>query len=604
MAIKITEIFVSLGLSSASFTKGMNDMKKLAFGSAKEIERSFKIIGVAVAGASAAAAAGLAALVKHQINVADGLHKLSQRTGIAVETLSGLAHAAKLSDVSTEQLGKGLQFLAKWMVANQRGGEDIKTVFFEMAERFSKTADGAQKTAAAMKVFGVAGAEMIPLLNQGRAELEAAWQEAEKLGLIIDSKTAAAAERFNDNLTRLQGVLVGFANQIMTENVGSLTLLSNWFLNTGIAAEKAGEDITAGFLNKFLIGVFAARGALEDFLSMLGESTGLGEPVVDAGGLGLEARIQQAVQQIQILNQEISDLGSAGGPRAAESLGDLAAGSEKAAKKQATLEQMLAGTNLALEKMAFAARKASLEMEKDLFRTPPDVGPLGLPTAEEQRETMEFLSKLPGAISLQLPPLQAVNELWFEMKQHLQGITFNALMDLGRQVAGLGTSWKQFFRNVLGDLAQMVWYLLVVKPLMGAIFGGQQSGGGGGGGFSWGGLFSGILGGLGGLFGLGGGIGQVSATPPYVPPRQFGGPVTAGRAYLVGEGGPELFVPRVGGEVVAGGRGRGAGGDTYIDARGADANVEFRVARALRAAEDRGAMKSIFLHRELAMRRA
>lgn len=62
---------------------------------------------------------------------------------------------------------------------------------------------------------------------------------------------------------------------------------------------------------------------------------------------------------------------------------------------------------------------------------------------------------------------------------------------------------------------------------------GAQGGGGG----------QGLGAALAGLLGLTGGA----------PGRATGGPVSAGRAYLVGERGPELFVPHGGGRIVAGG---------------------------------------------------
>jgi hypothetical protein len=67
------------------------------------------------------------------------------------------------------------------------------------------------------------------------------------------------------------------------------------------------------------------------------------------------------------------------------------------------------------------------------------------------------------------------------------------------------------------------------------------SGGGSGGGH--GGLLSSIGSVLGGLFGA--------------PGRATGGPVSPGRAYRVGENGPELFVPTSAGRVETGGAGRG-----------------------------------------------
>ena len=60
--------------------------------------------------------------------------------------------------------------------------------------------------------------------------------------------------------------------------------------------------------------------------------------------------------------------------------------------------------------------------------------------------------------------------------------------------------------------------------------------------------------------------------------RASGGPVTAGKAFLVGERGPELFVPAVSGQIVA--NGAMAAGPTFIvDARGADVGAVARLER-------------------------
>lgn len=51
------------------------------------------------------------------------------------------------------------------------------------------------------------------------------------------------------------------------------------------------------------------------------------------------------------------------------------------------------------------------------------------------------------------------------------------------------------------------------------------------------------------------GIGSLFASLLGSPGRMTGGPVTAGRSYVVGERGPELFVPSTGGRIEAPGRG-------------------------------------------------
>ncbi len=63
---------------------------------------------------------------------------------------------------------------------------------------------------------------------------------------------------------------------------------------------------------------------------------------------------------------------------------------------------------------------------------------------------------------------------------------------------------------------------------------------------------SAIRSGLGALFGgggLGGALASLAAGLAGAPGRAAGGPVAAGRAYLVGERGPELFVPAAAGRV-------------------------------------------------------
>jgi hypothetical protein len=87
----------------------------------------------------------------------------------------------------------------------------------------------------------------------------------------------------------------------------------------------------------------------------------------------------------------------------------------------------------------------------------------------------------------------------------------------------------------------------------------------------------GLLGGLGNLFGLfGGGSGVDQAANigdliHFIPALAEGGPVSPGGTYLVGENGPEIFRPSVGGSIIP--NGNGGGMVVHIDARGAQRGV-------------------------------
>ena len=70
----------------------------------------------------------------------------------------------------------------------------------------------------------------------------------------------------------------------------------------------------------------------------------------------------------------------------------------------------------------------------------------------------------------------------------------------------------------------------------------------------------GSLGGIGRAGSGGGGLLSGLLGVAGLPGRATGGPVSPGRAYVVGERGPEMFVPTSSGQVMAGGSGSGRGG--------------------------------------------
>ncbi len=189
-----------------------------------------------IAGASIAAlGVGMTALVMPVARVGDEFFKLSQKTGVSVEALTALDYAAKLSDVSTEGLTKGLQRLSVALFDSRfEGAEGSKAlqalgvaatdahgqirpteqVLLDLAEKFADMPDGADKAALAIKLFGREGLNLIPFLNQGREGITALMEEAQRLGLVMSEDVARASEVFNDNLTRLSAIFEGVQRQI------------------------------------------------------------------------------------------------------------------------------------------------------------------------------------------------------------------------------------------------------------------------------------------------------------------------------------------------------------------------------------------------------
>lgn len=185
----------------------------------------------------AAGIAGIAALGKRAIDTADNLNDLSQRTGVAVPILSKFGAAANDSGSSIDEVGKAMGRLAKGIVdPASKANEALRSIginstdasgkvrsmdaiMLDVADKFSRMPDGAQKTALAMELFGRAGANLIPMLNGGRDALS-------QYSATIDTEMAQAADKFNDALNAIARSVAGPFNQAITALLPFITQLA------------------------------------------------------------------------------------------------------------------------------------------------------------------------------------------------------------------------------------------------------------------------------------------------------------------------------------------------------------------------------------------
>lgn len=239
-------------------------------------------IGRLVAAAAVAAGAGLVLLTKGSLDAADEIGKLSQKTGIATETLSAYQYAASLSDVTNEALAGGLTRLAKSMSEAAQGskeqaqafdaiGVSVKNadgslratdqVLADIAERFSRYADGPEKAALAQAIFGRSGADLIPILNLGAKGLDQMRQEAERLGLVVGGDLAKNAEEFNDALTRIGTGAQALGLSIARELLPTLQAVADEFLKArerGESFSLIGQAIKTAFDTVVVVGANVA----------------------------------------------------------------------------------------------------------------------------------------------------------------------------------------------------------------------------------------------------------------------------------------------------------------------------------------------------------
>jgi ribosomal protein L12E/L44/L45/RPP1/RPP2 len=196
---------------------------------------------------------------------ADNLAKMAERTGVSTEELSAWQHAANLAGISGDDLEIGLKKLAKTIGAAAAGGQEardalaavglsardsqgkilsVEMALDRIADKFQRTADGTQKAALAQEIFGRSGTMLIPLLDQGSAGLAKMREEAERLGLVLSGKDAAAMERLSDQFKNLgegskgvmQTFLAGLAPEL-SKLFDAIYRLYEPLINTGEGLE-------------------------------------------------------------------------------------------------------------------------------------------------------------------------------------------------------------------------------------------------------------------------------------------------------------------------------------------------------------------------------
>jgi hypothetical protein len=290
---------LDLQAKTATLESDLGKAQRITEQRMQAIQKSAQATGEAIGAALAAGIGAAVAAVEHSLQVFDQFSKAAQKVGIPTEQFSQLAYAAKLSDVSVEDLTSTLAKLAKNQVAaasgNKEMADNFKTlgvnvknsdgslrstndVFGDLADLFQNLPDGAGKTAIAIALLGKSGANAIPLLNGGRDSLKELSDQAEAFGITVDKATGESAEHFNDNLVKLGSAAEGFGAQLAKDLLPALNQYSDALVD-GAQKEggfKSAADTVADALKYVVIGVGTAVAVVKDLTTIL---TGAGDAI-------------------------------------------------------------------------------------------------------------------------------------------------------------------------------------------------------------------------------------------------------------------------------------------------------------------------------------
>lgn len=560
-----------------------------------------------IAAVPIAAIAGLAKLATNAISAADNIAKTADKVGLTTDELQELRFAADQAGVGARTFDMAMQrFSRRIGEAAQGSGELYDTlkqynigiidstgrtranvdILGDLAEAIKNAKSEQEALRIAFKAFDSEGAALVNMLRGGRTSLEEMRQKARELGVVmeeglvrqgekarskLDALWAIMKARLNVELVKLAPLILEAADALFKVAKAALEAFVAFSKFLGIIARTKEEQLTRG-LDKTEDRIRNIQTALE------------GTMTTPRMRKRFEAELAELKKRRVRLRQELTEnvVGGVTDPFAGLStpvpkmdrrfrLPPKKSEGGKGGKTFADVIERLKSQNRELEMQASKVGMTEAAWQK--YKAVQDAIAFAkqnnIPLSEKQLQQIEAEAAKIGALQEKLTAAQEAAARLANAKQTLvnfgerigQAFEDSVIAALDRTGSAM-EKLKDIGRSLVDDLLRQMLRLSVINPILNNLFKQNRP------------TISGVGGVLGNLFqGAQGAQGAFAS----------GGPVRGNRVALVGERGPELFVPSTSGRIVSNRDTAKMGGDTYyIDARGADQSAIARLERTIR----------------------
>ena len=541
------------------------DKTKKAFGGLK---KTLSTVGKSLANVSKKAAimggvasAAFTAITVSNLKSIDSLAKTASKIGTTTEALSALRYAAKVSGVETTTLDMAMQRFTRRTAEAAKGtgeakgaikalGLDAKELIqmpldkrmLLLSDAFAKQTNKAEKLALAFKLFDSEGAALVNTLSLGSKEMKALMDEAGTLGLVMSTDAAKGVEKANDAFFKLTSLFKGVSLQMTAGLAPAIeaisTLLKDKFLKdikaAGGTVEEFGRVMAIDFIESaktvVTAGAAIANGVIRTYNAMITAKTAydrlMGKQNVDTIAKDLSI-INDLLGSSKLNPDRIRFFGDDG---IVEYYSDAELKEKKAALTKELTSLTATGQTSSLIDLidptkvlsGFSVAQVAV---KDYTKAVENLGKAN----EDTEESLGAFAQTFDDWSKALPNYnESVKML---TNQGLNGLT-DALTAGVTGAANFADAMKAMAKSVVDSLIKMLIQKYIVDAAFGAIV--SLGGGGGGGGGSGGG-------------------------------RAIGGSVQAGKPYMVGERGQEMFVPNQSGSIVPNNKLGSSGGGVVVN---------------------------------------
>jgi len=206
MAIQIASLFASIGADTSGLNKGLGSAKQSLSQFGGEIAK--QVIGVAAL-STAIIKAGQVVVdsVRDWADYADSMRLSAQMAGVTTEEMSRLVQAADDFRVPVETMQKAMELALK------NGFVPTIDNIAALSNELLGITDPAERAAAASKIFGKSYADIMPFLLAGGNAIEDATNNIAD-NLVVTEKAAKEAKLYKDELDNLGDAWTGLTNSI------------------------------------------------------------------------------------------------------------------------------------------------------------------------------------------------------------------------------------------------------------------------------------------------------------------------------------------------------------------------------------------------------
>jgi len=548
-----------------------------AFGKLSKVFFNFKTALV-----SAVGAAGLGLLVSNSLKATDALAKTAGKIGTTTEALSALQFAGQLTGVEVNTMNMALQRFTRRASEAAVGTGEAKGAIRELgidarslvrlpldermlvlADAFEGVESEADRLRLAFKLFDSEGAALVNTLGMGRDGLSELLGEARSLGVVMSANAAKGVEDANDALFRMQSLFGGVVKQTVAALAPAISALADLMTTKVLTSFGDTED------------------SIRKFAQTLAKDAVGGMIAAVKGFEGLVRGLVETANHLIIMKAKLTGFFRADDEKDAVQLRLAIEGINEQIAKQISLQDTQIGRNKKSAELAqqrLEAERAVLQKLLDAKKESGDLDLIDLPsfnalinvlteaglaidgfTSSTDALVQKTQGELPSAFDTFMSNLQRTRELAGDLTPQLEKLGDQAITGLGKSFTDAITGAQKFsdaIKNMAKSVIDSLIQMLIQKYIVDAAFG----------------FISGALGGGTTPAPTGGGGG--SGLPAFAN----GGVATGGRPAIVGEKGPELFIPSTTGRVVPNDQ-LGGGGVTVVQ----NINVTTGVQQTVRA---------------------